>query len=82
MSVAVMEHEARVTMAAAMAFMSEGDNANAERVLSLFLRDWMPRMGMDVPRQALTGATIAIALQLGDAEVFRSLAGELATSEG
>ena len=76
-----MDHDARVTMAAALAFMSGGDHANAERVLAMFLRDWAPQHGPVVPQRSLMGATVAICLQLGDAEVFRSLAGELVTSE-
>lgn len=77
-----MDAQARITMAAALAFMSEGDQDNAEQVLSLFLADWSMILGPLAPRQSLTGAAIAIALQLGDAEVFRTLAGELASTEG
>lgn len=73
---------ARQSMAAALAFLSEGDQDNAERVLAMYMTDTSGLAHPMTAMRELSTAAIAICLQLGDAEVFRSLAGELATSEG
>ena len=77
-----VEAGARQTVVAMLAFLAEGDMRNAHLVLNTFLMDVGPLIGPTAALQHVAAASFGVALQLGDAETFRSLAGAMATSEG